>query len=98
MNVVYTNTKLLVLPNPIFKIQTYETSDTANFVTFSSITTPVIKFDKNYTNLAIRILDPNGDVLLFDVSPTKETDLDFPDETLPDSFTNIYLRITLTKR
>jgi hypothetical protein len=98
VNVVYTNTKLLVLPNPIFKIQTYETSETSNFVTFSSITTPVIKFDKNYTNLAIRVLDPNGDVILFDVSPTKETDFDFPDETLPDSFTNIYLRITLTKR
>jgi len=98
VNVVYTNTKLLVLPSPIFKIQSYETSDTANFVTFSSSTTPIIKFDKNYANLRVTIYDPDGNIILFDTSATKESDADFEFGILPSSFTNIYLRITLSKR
>jgi hypothetical protein len=98
VNVVYTNTKLLVLPSPIFKIQSFETSDSSNFVTFNSITTPIIKFDKDYANLRITVYDPDGEVILFDTSATKESDADFLYGLLPASLTNMYLRITLTKR
>jgi hypothetical protein len=98
VNVVYTNTKLLVLPTPIFKIQSSSTNPDDNFVTFNSLTTPIIKFDKNYANLRITIYDPDGEVILFDTSPTKASDEDFLYGILPISLTNTYLRITLTKR
>ena len=98
VNVVYTNTKLLILPTPIFKIQSFETSDTSNFVTFNSLTTPIIKFDKDYTNLRVTVYDPDGEVILFDISATKESDADFLYGLLPITLTNVYLRITLTKR
>jgi hypothetical protein len=98
VNVVYTNTKLLVLPTPIFKIQSSSTNPDDNFVTFNSLTTPIIKFDKDYANLRITIYDPDGEVILFDTSPTKFSDEDFLYGILPTTLTNLYLRITLTKR
>jgi len=99
VNVVYDNTPLAdVKPFPLFLIPVYAQGTDSNFVTYSSDLTAIIKFTASFTNIRIRILDPDGNPLVFDQALTKPNDFTFLDGVLPTYFTNTYLRIALTKR
>jgi hypothetical protein len=99
VNVVYDNTPLAdVQPFPIFLIPVYSQGIDSNFVTYSSDVTPIIKFTSSFTNIRIRVLDPDGNPLIFDQSLTKPNDFNFLNGVLPEYLTNVYLRIALTKR
>jgi len=96
VNLVYDNNPLRVKPYPIFRIDVFNTDPAANFVTFSGNAIAKIKFLPQFYNIRIRILDPDGEVLLFDESNTKPSDdtylLGVPAELL-----NVYLTLQLQK-
>jgi hypothetical protein len=98
LNVVYTNTSLPNLsPSPIFLLPGTNPGTASNFVTFTSSRSANIVFTNNYLYLRVRVLDPDGNVILFDQSITKSTDI-FINNIIPQKYLNCYLRLALTKK
>jgi hypothetical protein len=89
---------LTVRPYPIFQIPISNPGSASNFVTLTSDVQPVVKFTPGYYNLRIRILDFNGNPLVFDTSSTKSTDTTFNGGIVPDYLNNVYARMSFTKR
>jgi len=97
VNIVYDNAfpVLNLNPSPQYFIPSSNPSSTSNFVTFSTSYTPTVKFSPGFYNLRIKIMDHNGNVLVFDPSSTKSTDL--TGQTIPDYLRNVYLRLSAKK-
>lgn len=97
VNIVYDNAfnVLGLNPTPQYFIPSSNPSSTSNFVTFSTSYTPTVKFSPGFYNLRIKIMDHNGNVLVFDPSSTKSTDL--TGQTIPDYLRNVYLRLSAKK-
>jgi hypothetical protein len=96
VNLVYDNNPLTVKPFPLFRIDVFETSPSANFVTFSGNAIAKIKFLPQFFNIRIRIFDPDGDVLLFDESDSKPDDETYQ-SGVPQELLNVYLTVQLQK-
>jgi hypothetical protein len=96
VNLVYDNNPLTVKPFPLFRIDVFETSPSANFVTFSGNAIAKIKFLPQFFNIRVRIFDPDGNVLLFDESDSKPEDLTYAGG-VPQELLNVYLTIQLQK-
>ena len=93
VNVVYDNNATRIMPFPQYIIPLSQTSATANFATFTTPLTPIIKFSPNFFRIRFKLMDQYGNILVFDPSATKATDASFYGGIVPDYFTNIYLRI-----
>jgi hypothetical protein len=68
-----------------------------NYVTLSSSTTPRIRFSPNYYNLSIILTDDQGNKLIFDNTPYKDSDSIFGTGVVPDSLLNVTVRLAFKK-
>jgi L-asparaginase len=68
-----------------------------NFVFASSEVFAKIKFNPNWYNLRFRLLDPYGNVINFDVSPTKPSDSVFGSGIVDESLIRMTVSLVLTK-
>jgi hypothetical protein len=100
VNVVYDNSNgsLGIKPYPIFEIPMSNQSSASNFATFTSDMVPVVKFNPNFNNIRIRLFDMDGNILQFDTSNTKPSDLTFKNGIIPSYLGNVYLRMAFTRR
>jgi hypothetical protein len=67
-----------------------------NYISATSSSTPKIQFLPGYYYLHIRLTDDQGNTIIFDPSPYKESDSIFTD-TVPDSLLNITCRLAFKK-
>jgi hypothetical protein len=81
----------------IFQLNTINSGDTSNYVTYTSTQAPKVKFNSQFTNLRIKIFDVYGNVLLFDNTPYKATDSIFTGGVVPPQYMNISIQFTLKK-
>lgn len=80
----------------LFKLNTIESGDFSNFVTYYNSTTPRIKFLPNYYTLRIKLFDRYGNVIQFDNSLTKDTDIKFQSlGYVPPEYMNLCIEFTL---
>jgi hypothetical protein len=97
-NLIPSNGSLGIKPYPIFEIPMSNQSSASNFATFTSDMVPVVKFNPNFNNIRIRLFDMDGNILQFDTSNTKPSDLTFKNGIIPSYLGNVYLRMAFTRR
>jgi hypothetical protein len=68
-----------------------------NFSYFSSSVVPRVKFNPGWYNIRFRLLDPYGNVITFDNSPTKPSDSVFGSGIVAESLIRLTANIVLTK-
>lgn len=83
----------------IFQIPVTSADGSSNFSFYGSGQTPRIKFNPGFYNLRVRLLDPNGAVVLFDSTPTSANSGDeaFTNGVVDASLMNITVDLALTK-
>jgi hypothetical protein len=97
VNIVYDNTVLNTRPQPQYLIPVSNQSSANNFATFTSNYSPLVKFSPGYYNLRVKIMDNEGNILIFDPSATKTSDTTFTQGKAPDYLMNVYLRLSAKK-
>jgi hypothetical protein len=82
----------------IFEIPVTASEGGTNYSFYSSSQTPRIKFNPDYYNLRLKLLDPHGNVIEFDPTPTTTTasDSQFASE-VDSSLINITANLKFTK-
>jgi hypothetical protein len=83
----------------IFQIPITSAGGGSNFSFYGSGQTPRIKFNPGFYNLRIRLLDPSGNVVLFDSTPASSNpgDTAFTNGVVDSSLMNITVDLALTK-
>jgi len=94
---VYDNTSLSTRPYPQYLIPVSNQGTTNNFATFTSNYSPVVKFSPGYYNLRVKIMDNEGNIIVFDPSSTKTSDTTFTNGKVPNYLMNVYLRLSAKK-
>lgn len=97
VNIVYDNTLLTTRPQPQYIIPVSNQGSANNFATFTSNYSPLVKFSPGYYNLRVKIMDNEGNILIFDPSATKSSDTTFTQGKAPDYLMNVYLRLSAKK-
>jgi len=97
VNIVYDNTSLSTRPYPQYLIPVSNQGTTNNFATFTSNYSPVVKFSPGYYNLRVKIMDNEGNIIVFDPSSTKTSDTTFTNGKVPNYLMNVYLRLSAKK-
>jgi hypothetical protein len=69
----------------------------SNYFTATSSATPRILFSPGYYNLAVKLTDDRGNVILFDNTPFKTTDDIFEGGVVPENLLNITVRLAFKK-
>lgn len=79
----------------IFTLPTTSLGGGTNFTNISSSYVPKIKFSPGYYNIRIKLLDPDGNLIIFDNTPTISSDTSFKGSIIPDKLMRIVLSLTL---
>lgn len=82
----------------LFEIPVTSAGGGSNFSFYGSGQTPRIKFNPGFYNLRIRLLDPNGQVVVFDATPSPNNSGDAVfTSVVDDTLMNITVELALTK-
>ena len=88
INAVYDN-NINVQNFSLFQIQTTLGTSSEDYITYSSLTTPKIKFSPNFYKLRIKLTDDLGNLIIFDNTPYKTTDTPYFGSVIPQSMLNV---------
>jgi hypothetical protein len=88
-----------VFPNEsIFKINTQGAGPSEdNFIYYSSPVVARVKFIPNYNNIRCRLLDTRGNVIKFDNTPVKASDIIFGSGVVPDELLRVVVDFSFVK-
>lgn len=88
-----------VFPNEsIFKITVTNSGESEeNFITYSSPVVARVKFIPGYNNIRCRLLDPRGNVIRFDNTPVKTSDLIFGTGVVPEELLRVVVDFSFVK-
>ena len=92
-NLVYDN-NINTGTNASFQFPISYAGSTSNFTTLSLDIQPRIKFSYNYYNFRFQLLDPEGEVIVFDPTPYKTSDSIFTGQ-VPANLLNITVRMQI---
>ena len=67
----------------------------SNFAVLTTSYIPKLKFSPGFYNIRVQLYDPDGNIILYDNTPTLTSDSSFTGGTVPDKLMRIILSLTL---
>jgi hypothetical protein len=87
-NIERTNTSIFTIPSNTL-------SGGTNFSVLNTSYTPKIKFSPGFYNIRVQLYDPDGNIIIYDNTPTISSDSVFTGGTVPDKLMRLILAFTL---
>ena len=78
----------------IFTLASTTLGGGSNFAVLSSPYVPKVKFSPGYYNIRVKLFDPDGNLIVYDNTPTLTSDSSFKGTTVPDKLMRLVLSLT----